>query len=999
MGLFAAQTQAQTYQVLAAFTTEGANPQAGVIEVAGAYYGTTVNGGNSGKGTIFRIDAGTGTFTTLHHFSGTVGDGAYPYAALILASDGNLYGTTSSAYGGSGTIFRIAPDGSGFTTLHVFQMSDGAVPKGPLILASDGNLYGTTHEGGAHNSGTIFKMDTAGAQWTTLYQFAGTDGSHPLCGLLQAADGNLYGTTTGGGASGMGTIFRIDTDGTLLTTLYDFAGSDGDGPAGALVQDAGGMLYGTTGGGGSDAQGTIFRVDTGGTTLTTLYSFTGLGDGWLPAGDVLLGGDGNLYGATQYGGSGSRGTVFRIATSGSGFETLHSFTGPDGAYPRAAVIIADDGMLYGTTDDTGNLPVQFGTVFRLGSDGSAFETLHELTPFPLGTDPKSEPISRAADPSSVYGTTVGGGAHGFGTVYRVGTDGSAYAVLHNFTFSDGARPSSHLVEGPDGLLYGTTSAGGTGSGPGTIFKIDPAGTTLTTIHFFSGTDGSTPSAALIVGADGFLYGTTESGGGVSSNYGTVYKVATDGTGFLTLHSFGGSDGWNPRGRILQADDGNLYGTTVYGGANGVGTVYRMDTSGSNFATLHDFATTDGANPYAGLIQAPDGFLYGGTWVGGDASVGTLFRIDTAGSVLTTLHSFSTSDGVGPEAALLLATDGNLYGTGIVGGAGACLSGCGTVYRIGTDGGGFATVYTFQPGSGDGATAGLTQGVDGSLYGATESGGAGNGGVIYRLELCQVASPPVIAVDQCIAANTSGLMASVASKAGASYAWTLVGGTIDSGQGTSAIDFTSGGPGTSMKLFVVETDSTGCLGEAQDSLQVDFLDVPPLDPLYAFVCTIGRDGISVGCGGGDFCRDDPVTRAQMAVFLLRAQHSAAYVPPPCGGIFPDVPCPGQFTDWIEQLFREGITAGCGEGNYCPADPVTRAQMSAFLLKARHGSAYRPPTCAGRFGDVPCPSLFADWIEELAAEGITAGCGNGDYCPSLPNTRGQMAVFLTKTFSLQ
>ncbi|HKD20007.1 MAG TPA: S-layer homology domain-containing protein, partial [Thermoanaerobaculia bacterium] len=244
----------------------------------------------------------------------------------------------------------------------------------------------------------------------------------------------------------------------------------------------------------------------------------------------------------------------------------------------------------------------------------------------------------------------------------------------------------------------------------------------------------------------------------------------------------------------------------------------------------------------------------------------------------------------------------------------------------------------------------------------------------------------------------GLAASILSKPGATYVWTLVGGTIDSGQGTNAIDFTSGLPGTVMKVFVVETDATGCLGEAEDSLQVDFSDVPPTDPFYSFVCTVGRDGISAGCGGGFFCRDDPVTRAQMAVFLLKAEHTGAYLPPPCSGIFLDVPCPGQFTDWIEQLSTEGITAGCGGGNYCPYSAVTRAQMSAFLLKAKHGSTYQPPACVGRFGDVPCPSPFADWIEELAAEGITAGCGNGNYCPASPNSRGQMAVFLTKTFSL-
>jgi hypothetical protein len=137
---------------------------------------------------------------------------------------------------------------------------------------------------------------------------------------------------------------------------------------------------------------------------------------------------------------------------------------------------------------------------------------------------------------------------------------------------------------------------------------------------------------------------------------------------------------------------------------------------------------------------------------------------------------------------------------------------------------------------------------------------------------------------------------------------------------------------------------------------------------------------------------------MAVFLLKSEHGASFVPPPCTGVFPDVPCPSLFADWIEQLFAEGITGGCGGGNYCPDNPVRRDQMAAFLLKAEHGSSYVPPGCTGVFPDVPCPSLFADWIEQLFAEAITGGCGGGNYCPSNPNTRGQMAVFLVKTFNL-
>jgi hypothetical protein len=140
---------------------------------------------------------------------------------------------------------------------------------------------------------------------------------------------------------------------------------------------------------------------------------------------------------------------------------------------------------------------------------------------------------------------------------------------------------------------------------------------------------------------------------------------------------------------------------------------------------------------------------------------------------------------------------------------------------------------------------------------------------------------------------------------------------------------------------------------------------------------------------------------MAVFLLKARHNKGYsVPPPCTGVFADVPCPSAFADWIEELAAEGITGGCGGGNYCPSAAVTRQQMAVFLLKALEGSGFVPPPCSGVFTDVPCPGLFADWVEQIYASGITGGCSANPlkYCPGSAVTRGQMAVFLTKTFFL-
>jgi hypothetical protein len=184
----------------------------------------------------------------------------------------------------------------------------------------------------------------------------------------------------------------------------------------------------------------------------------------------------------------------------------------------------------------------------------------------------------------------------------------------------------------------------------------------------------------------------------------------------------------------------------------------------------------------------------------------------------------------------------------------------------------------------------------------------------------------------------------------------------------------------------------------------FPDVPKTNNFYAFIETLFHNEITGGCGGGNYCPTSSVTRAQMAVFLLKSEHGAGYVPPPCAGIFGDVTCPSQFADWIEQLYAEGVTGGCQVSplNYCPSNPVTRAQMAVFLLKVEHGQGYAPPACTGVFGDVACPGGFAvNWIEQLYAEGVTGGCQASPllYCPTNPNTRGQMAVFLTKTFGFR
>jgi hypothetical protein len=178
----------------------------------------------------------------------------------------------------------------------------------------------------------------------------------------------------------------------------------------------------------------------------------------------------------------------------------------------------------------------------------------------------------------------------------------------------------------------------------------------------------------------------------------------------------------------------------------------------------------------------------------------------------------------------------------------------------------------------------------------------------------------------------------------------------------------------------------------------FSDVPTSSGQYRFVETIFHKGITNGCSASAFCPNDPVTRAQAAVFVLLGEHGTGYTPPPATGLFNDVPASSPFAPFIEQLVAENITAGCGGGNFCLNDPVTRAQAAVFLLKAKHGIAYVPPPATGLFADVPASSPFARWVEELVAEGVTVGCGGGNFCPNIAVTRGQASVFLTVTFGL-
>lgn len=366
---------AQTFKILLNFSgADGATPiNTSLVQgLDGNLYGTTDYGGAFGAGTVFKLTPG-GTLTTLYSFcqQRSCADGTNPAAGLALGVDGNFYGVTvEGGAGNQGSIFKITPNGV-LATLHSFTGVDGAFPETPLVQASDGAFYGTASAGANTSAcpgtnggcGTVFKITSKGT-FTLLHSFDLTDGATPQAALIQAIDGNLYGTTFQGGAGGNGTVFRITPSG-ALTTLHSFNGNDGVSPSGALLETAGGIFYGTTGFGGASGYGTLFKVNSGG-SLTTLHNFD-LADGYIPTGVLVQALDGNLYGSTESGGAGGGlGTSFKVTPAGA-LTTLHTFClksmCSDGAYPSGGLVQATNGTFYGTTIAGGTNGD--GTVFTL----------------------------------------------------------------------------------------------------------------------------------------------------------------------------------------------------------------------------------------------------------------------------------------------------------------------------------------------------------------------------------------------------------------------------------------------------------------------------------------------------------------------------------------------------------------------------------------------------------------------------------------------------------
>jgi uncharacterized repeat protein (TIGR03803 family) len=471
----AARVTAQTFTTLHSFTgTDGGGPVATLILSGNTLFGTAYEGGSGGAGTVFALNTDGSGFTTLYNFTGG-SDGGNPGAGLVLLGD-TLYGTARA--GGSsfkGTVFALNTNGPVFTTLYSFpDVSDGANPNAGLVLSGN-TLFGTAASGGTDGSGTVFAINTDGSGFTTLYTFTGgSDGAQPNDRLILSGN-TLYGTAWQGGNSGDGTVFAINTNGPVFTTLYTFTGgSDGANPWGELIL-SGSTLYGTASS-YFTGDGTVFAINTNGPVFTTLHGFTGGSDGATPWAGLVLSGN-TLYGTAYYGGSSGDGTVFAINTNGTGFTTLYSFSGEsDGAKPQAGLILSGN-TLYGAAFEGGSS--EDGTVFSLALlDHFAISAISSPQAVGIGF-PIATITAQDADNNTV--TTFGGTVTFGGTAGVTGTSGTFSSGVLSLASVTPTVPGSNLtVTVNDGFGHngsaviatvyegnpGTIEAGDTTWGPG-----------------------------------------------------------------------------------------------------------------------------------------------------------------------------------------------------------------------------------------------------------------------------------------------------------------------------------------------------------------------------------------------------------------------------------------------------------------------------------------------------------------------------------------------------
>jgi uncharacterized delta-60 repeat protein len=717
-----------------AYTTPTGYTLSQATSVAGAYVWDASYGGDSGNNSA-SVPLPQRTFTVLGTF-GYSSTGDLPETGLLEDSNGNLFGTTTGGgTHGSGTVFEVVAGSNTVTPLASFDGSmTGTNPTGRMAMDSQGDLFGTTLGGGANNAGTVFEFIARSGTIVPLAAFSlNTTGQSAVGGLVRDGQGDLFGTTQEGGADGYGTVFEVVAGSNTITPLASFDGqTTGADPYGELTLDQTGDLFGTTLAGGPSYYGTVFEVVAGSSTITRLAAFT-TGNGANPSGSVSLDSQGDLFGTTQSGGAHGDGTVFEVVAGSGSITALVSF-GPSsfGGAPNSGMVMDSQGDLFGATS------VGFGTqdVESLFEIAAGSHTATQLASFSHSAYEFQWPLLVDSN-GNLFATTTSGGPGNVGTVFELPSGSGAITSLASFVQEqDGSSPNGGLVLDSQGNLFGTTAAGGSGN-VGTVFEIQAGSDTATTLASFDyNSTGGNPFGGLVMDRQGDLFGTTSSGGAYGT--GTVFEVAAGSDAITTLALFDNSTtGGSPHAGLVMDSQGDLFGCTTSGGAYGYGTVFEMVAASDTITPLapFDYPTT-GIGSTAGLVMDSQGDLFGTANAGGAYGNGTVFEVAAGNDTITPLAYFGSLDsssinttGAFPAADLVMDGHGDLFGTANVGGA----HGQGTVFEVMAGSGTITPLASFDGGpAGSYPLGGLLMDRQGNLYGSASGGGVNNEGALYEL---------------------------------------------------------------------------------------------------------------------------------------------------------------------------------------------------------------------------------------------------------------------------
>lgn len=619
-------------------------PQNSLVLAGGKLWGAS-------QAAIYRLDLDENNFDIIQTF-----DDGFIYGDLLVYNE-KVWGVSS--YGGengTGFIFNVNEDGSGFQVLYHFKSSNNDGLKGGLSLINS-KFWGTCLSCGASGAGLIYSIDSDGiSNYSIVHQFNGTDGSSPVGELIES-NNKIWGVTTYGGIFFDGTIFNLELDGTGFATIFDFSNNDSNGnitgryPKRGL-KDIGGRLWGSLNNNGNY----IYSLSNDGSNI--VMEFTASSGNGVYSGDgfssELIESNSKIWGVSSNGSGsffGDPGFIFNMDLDGTNFSIVHEFNEVDGSTPYYSLTEVGE-KLYGVTI-AGGLS-NYGVVFSINSDETGFEVVSHLSN-EQGSDPKGSLLQIG---NSYYGVGYRGGIFGEGIVYSVSDNGSNYSVLHHFDGEMGASPRGFLTLF-DEKLWGVTEDGGE-YGYGTVYSINPDGSGFMVYHHFDNSDGRKPFSGVST-INGRLWGTTYLGG--LNDHGTIYTIDII-DGFSKIHDFNSPNGRNPEGRLVLSE-GSVFGVTQNGGANNGGTIFSLNLDGSEFDQLYDFESATGTIPSGDFI-VKNSILWGTCSTGGSSSNGTIFSFDLAMDSYTVTHSFDNSNGRFPQAGLI-ESNGLFWGVTAFGG--------------------------------------------------------------------------------------------------------------------------------------------------------------------------------------------------------------------------------------------------------------------------------------------------------------------------------------------